>query len=141
MKALDISLLMVFLKEYHKLYSECEIWESNIEELKIRCESFEEDLLKLYSSKDIVDRYSFLSKLSKNLLAIPHTSSEVERTFSQLKLIKTSSRSCLTTTNLEALLIINTTDMKYIDKKKVVNKDTKTKASKKSRYQSKQRNE
>ena len=78
-----------------------------------------------------------MAKLSRALLSIPHSSAEVERKFSQLKLVKTPYRSSIKTETLEAILmakrgnkeLVNESDM--IDKVLTTLRRKRTPASKK----------
>jgi len=73
----------------------------------------------LYMNQEMRSVYPILSHLAGTILALPHTSVEVERLFSQLKLIKSERRCNLSQTTLESLLMLKTSDINLVEDQKV----------------------
>ena len=63
-------------------------------------------IIEFYIDKKIKEEYKILSNLAGAILALPHSSCEVERLFSQIKLIKTEKRTNLKEENLESLILL-----------------------------------
>ena len=59
----------------------------------------------------IIYYYKILSNLAGLVLALPHSSVEIERLFSQVKLIKTDKRVNLKEENLESLVLLKTSSI------------------------------
>ena len=77
------------------------------------------DVINFFKEKSIATSYPLLVKLARSLLALPHSSAAIERTFSQLKLIKNKKRNNLSNETLEILMIgkinkINLQDLSVI---------------------------
>jgi hypothetical protein len=70
-------------------------------------------IIQFYMEKDIMREYSGLSYLAGMMVALPHTSVEIERLFSQLKLIKTDRRTCIKEENLESLILFKLSNISF----------------------------
>jgi hypothetical protein len=60
-----------------------------------------------------IAEYPTLSHLAGTVIALPHSSVNIERLFSQVKLVKNEKRSALSEKTLEALLLMKDTDQKW----------------------------
>ena len=71
----------------------------------------------ILSDPTLADRYHQILQLVKIILVLPIHTAEVERGFSQMNLIMTDKRNCLTTASLRSLLSIkrSKTDYKAYD--------------------------
>ena len=97
---------IILKEEYHKFYSEIQLWESNLPSLIQIYEKCDREIVKFYLNEDINKKYKAICKLAQTLLIFPHSTAEVERLFSQLKLIKTDKRANLKVETLESLLLL-----------------------------------
>jgi len=92
-------------QEFHSLYEEIDSFSADINNMKKLFDSFQEDIVKFYSDEKVSVGYPLLTKLATTLLSFPHSTAEVERVFSQLKLTKTDHRTNLYPETVEALML------------------------------------
>jgi len=71
------------------------------------------DIVTFYRLDNLYRKYPLIFKLSRAILALPHSNAPIERAFSQLKIIKDDKRNSLSNETLQALLIskINKLDL------------------------------
>ena len=95
--------------QYPTFHSQLENFETDIQNIKMCLnKDYNDDIIKFYASESIKSNFGLISKLALTLLSIPYSSCEVERVFSQHKLIKTPIRSALATETMESLLMMKT---------------------------------
>jgi len=68
-------------------------------------------IVELYLHADVKSKYPILSNLAGNMLALPNSSGEIERLFSQLKLIKSDRKCSLSEATLESLILFKTSEI------------------------------
>jgi hypothetical protein len=101
----------ILINKMSILQEELEIFETNLIELNklfeecTQCQD-KQPIIQFYLNATQAAKYPTMYHLAGNILALPHTTAEIERLFSQLKLIKNSKRSSLSQENLEAILML-----------------------------------
>ena len=90
----------LFYKQIQKFETEKE---SNVKIFESK--EISNDLIKFYNHKTIKEKYGLMAKLSKSLLCLPFSNSEIERIFSQFKLTKTQLRTSLSDDTVEGLML------------------------------------
>ena len=97
--------------EFHIIYDEITSWHRKLKDIQnIFMNSLNsnktQDLIEFYKNSQLANEFPLIFKFSRALLSLPHSSAEVERIFSQLKLIKNDKRNKLAPTNLETILTL-----------------------------------
>jgi len=92
--------------DYPAFYHEIEKFEMNLDDLKSKFYiEIDEDVYQLYIDKEINKKFPMMCRLACSILSIPFSNADVERTFSQLSLIKTTRRNGLNNDTTEALVM------------------------------------
>lgn len=116
MRTLEYESIVPLAMHFPNLVPENEIQRLDNEWRQLR----NDELLASYEEKDSIvafwvnvslrkyaddsEMYPVLSKFSINLLTLPHSSANVERQFSQINLLKTKQRNCLSTSTIVGLM-------------------------------------
>jgi hypothetical protein len=114
----------VMIGKYHNFTQEVDSYEKKLDTIKnlylsILKKPQNQGVVELYQNEDMKLNYPILSNLAGTVLALPHSSVEVERLFSQLKLIKSERRCNLSEVTLESLLLLKTTDVSIVEDAKI----------------------
>jgi len=93
-------------EEFEEYYKELEKYETNLPAMAKLFEEHKADIYAFYFSKTIQGPYPMLSKLAVGILSIPYSTTDLEKSFSHLKLIKTPLRNSLKNETTEGLCLV-----------------------------------
>lgn len=91
---------------FFKLNEELHIFEENLPSLKTLFEEYNQDITLFYCDEKVRVKYEYITLLSTTILSFPHSTCQLERLFSQLKLTKTEKRLNMSDSTLEGLLML-----------------------------------
>jgi hypothetical protein len=96
---------IIIKDDFEFFYRELESFEESLSENRKIFMANDSNPSKFYLSREIKDQYPSMSKLAITILSIPYSTADLERSFSQLKLIKTPLRNSLKDSTTESLLM------------------------------------
>jgi len=108
----------VLINKLYTLQEELERYKDNLPQLIEKYQALEKKssldaVVHFYLDAGNKTEYPTLSHLAGTIIALPHSSVNIERLFSQVKLVKNEKRSTLSESTLEALLLMKDTDQKW----------------------------
>jgi len=108
----------VLINKLYIFQEELERYKENLPKLIEKYQAIEKKnpsngVIHFYLDNTNIAEYPTLSHLAGTVIALPHSSVNIERLFSLVKLVKSEKRSALSEKTLEALLLMKDTDQKW----------------------------